>query len=358
MSTFDAFLETQTSSALDTLAGFDRDAALSAGIRPKSVTEWGTVHAVYFGPTKWTAQQRRAANRARARRMSIDQLALIESQLQRVKDPRTKWEVRLELLGVRGGYEAVRRKAKELIPEKTKRPRKQVRFSASRQGMRTMSVTAAERDLADLEHALARGIDRSRPVAEQMHDRFIELIRGGGSIPTAAPRPIIAVPMPAWCRIIRGEGDEIVLGLSDGTTITGAEYLRRHVGDELEVALFHPQEGPVNLYRGARLANQKQRDLARATTLVCPVPGCRHGADACEIHHIQAWKHGGETNLANLAPLCKYHNGVNDDDPYRKRRGRIERIRGAPIWRSPRGYPVVNGHNRYGAMHSLFGHGG
>lgn len=356
MSTFDTLLATETTSALDALAGFDRRAALHAGIKPSRIDEWDKLHHTYYGPTAWTAQQRHAVELAREGEMSLDQLALIEKHLGAVKNPREKWELRHELLGMRGKYETLRREAKALISAEKKPPRKQARFSPSRCGMRTMSLTADEQSIADLEHALMQGIDPSKPAAPQMADNFLRRMRrGGGGIPTAAARPMLLVPLPAYARILRGEGDDIVLGLTNATTTTGAEFLREHLSDELEIALIHPQEGPVNLYRTQRLANQKQRDLIRAATPVCPVPGCRHGADNCEIHHITPWKYGGETNLDNLAPLCRYHNRVNDDDPWRNKRGRIERIRGAPVWRSPSGKVIPNDYHRFGAAETLFG---
>lgn len=358
MSRFDDFLGAQTGDALDTLASFDREAALSAGIRPSHVNEWALVHHTYFGPTKQTAQQQRAVELARQSKMSIDQLALIEKKLQYVKDSREKWKQRFALLGVSGGYETVRRQANEAVSVEETAPRKQVRFSKSRKGRRTMTVTGEERDIADLEHVLSRGVDKARPVAPQLLENFLRLMRGGGAgVPFAAPRPMVLVPLPALAEILRGDGDDIVLGLTDATTMTGAEFVQQCAGAELELAAVHPQEGPVNLYRGERLANKKQRDLARVAAPVCPVPGCRHGADACEIHHITAWRNGGETNWDNLAPLCRYHNRVNDDDPSRAARGRIERVRGTPVWRSPRGYMVVNSYHQFGAVRSLFGDG-
>ena len=75
------------------------------------------------------------------------------------------------------------------------------------------------------------------------------------------PRPLLLVPVEEHCRILAGSGDDVVLGLSDGTTMTGAEYLQEHFGDVLEVAAFHPAAGPVNMYHTERFANQKQRDL-------------------------------------------------------------------------------------------------
>ena len=341
---------------VDTLAGFDRQAALDAGVQPKRVRDWAKVHEVYFGSTRLKRQQRVGVAKARANRVSMDTLILIEESTKLITDPLERWRLRHTLLDVRGNYETVRRRAKEIVPAvEPPPPADGVSFTGSRSTKRTMMMTGPERFMADLEHAMSQDIDPSRPRGPQLFEAFRKLMESGGGVTRAVPRPLVLVPLPEHIRIVRHEGDETILGLTDGTTMTGAEFLAAFHGADLEVGLFHPQEGAVNLYRGQRLANQKQRDLARAVTPTCPVPGCRHGADACELHHMTAWKHGGETNLSNLVPLCRYHNRVNDDDPWRQARGRVEPIRGAPIWVSPRGYPVLNERHPFGALRSLFG---
>ena len=88
---------------------------------------------------------------------------------------------------------------------------------------------------------------------------------------------------------------------------------------------------------------------------MCPVPDCRHAADNCQVHHIKAWSKGGLTNMDNLAMLCRYHNRTNDDDPEHSYHGRVENIRGAPIWRSPRGHLIPNTIHPFGAMTLLYG---
>ncbi|MCZ9293043.1 HNH endonuclease signature motif containing protein [Corynebacterium meitnerae] len=341
---------------IDTLAGFDRQAAFDAGVQPKRVRDWSKVHEVYFGSTRLKRQQKAGVDKARVNRVSMDTLILIEERTKLISDPLERWRLRHRLLDVRGNYETVRRRAKEIVPTvEPPPPEDGVTFTGSRSTKRTMTMTGPERFMADLEHAMSQDIDPSRPRGPQLFDAFVKLMESGGGVAQAAPRPLVLVPLPEHIRIVRQEGDETILGLTDGTTMTGAELLATCYGADLEVGLFHPQEGAVNLYRGQRFANQKQRDLARAVTPACPVPGCRHGADACELHHITAWKHGGETNLNNLVPLCRYHNRVNDDDPWRQARGRVERIRGAPVWVSPRGYPVINERHPFGALSSLFG---
>lgn len=371
MSSFASFLQAISSAALDTLQGFDAHAALNAGIDPAKVRTWAQLHDVYLSPSSSSIMQMHAeaAVKARHGRFSLDQLALIERRLKPLPTSRERARRRLELLDMLlerrpSSYQSFARAVREFMPIEPKPPRQGVSFSRSRAGVRTMRVTASERDLADLEHALLRGLQPRTSAGSHMLAQFLRLMRGAGGaegtvgVAHAAPRPLLLIPLPAWTKLLGGSGDDVTLGLTDGTTMSGAEFLNRYYTSSsfhLEAAVFHPQEGAVNLYRTHRHANRKQRDLTRATNPVCPVPDCRHGADHCEAHHITAWRHGGETNLNNLAMLCRYHNRTNDDDAHRRRRGRIENIRGTPTWRSPRGFAVPNTHHPFGAMQTLFG---
>ena len=352
MNSFAALVEAMSASALETLAGFDLDVALAAGFAPDRARALARLQAVYFGPTKFTRKQREAL--ARAGGFSLDELLLIERRIAKVSDVAARWGLRLSLLEVEGGYRAIERAAREVVPADDAPVRDAAKFGPARNGKKTLHLTLDEREITDIEFAGRQGIDPAKPAAEQIAKNLASIFFGGGGVARAVPRPILAVGLPDFVRIIAGEGDDIVLALSDGTTMTGAEFLTAQFGDILEVAAFHPETGAVNLYRTERRANQKQRDLAKMVSPVCAFPGCRHGADACELHHVTAWKHGGETNMDNLAPLCRYHNRINDDDPWRAKRGRIVMIRGAPVWISPRGYPVKN--TNHGVMDRLFGH--
>lgn len=218
---------------------------------------------------------------------------LIEKKLHHIADAALQW--------------ALRRRAKEIVPAPPpKTPRAKVVVSAPRMGMRSMMVTGTERDITDIETPLRTDLNPTLPESEQMLGPLLDVLRSDTTgIPRAAPRPIVLVPMEEHVKILAGDGDEVLLGLTDGTTITGAEYLQRTHGEALEVALFYPEEGPINLYRSARFANQKQRDLLRVAQPVCSAPDCRRAADHCEFHHIVPWARGGHTNLANLAPLCR-----------------------------------------------------
>ncbi|MDK8798404.1 hypothetical protein QP994_11155, partial [Corynebacterium sp. MSK044] len=54
-------------------------------------------------------------------------------------------------------------------------------------------------------------------------------------IAPAVPRPLILIPLEEHIKIIRGVGDDIILGLTDGTTMTGAKYLAQNLVASLSV---------------------------------------------------------------------------------------------------------------------------
>lgn len=361
--TFAQLLEAMSSSALDTLAGFDEQSAIDAGLDPNTVRSWAALHAVYVADTAAHRQQARARELVRRARLSLHQLSLIERRLSQVP-ARERARKRLEVLEAfaaarPSNYQSFARRVKALVPAEQKPPQESMSVGRSVMGMRRIVIVATDERATDLEFTCAMDLDTSQPAAPQMAENFWKTFKSRGLV-TAIRRPLIMVPAPALSTIVSGGCDpnEVTLGLSDGTTITGAEFLEKYFSDAgvgLEAALFHPTEGPVNLYRVQRFANQKQRDLARATTPVCPVPDCHRAADLCEAHHIVAWKHGGQTNMRNLTMLCRYHNRTNDDDDWVRHRGRIEVVDGSPTWVSPRGHPVPNPYHPYGAMRTLFG---
>ena len=363
MNTF-AALVTGLTNPIETLASFDAQVLLDAGCKPTLIRQWTKVHKIYYGPTKFTRKQANAIKIARSTKKALDQLAYIESRLVGINNPHEKWRLRLALLSVPGNYETLQRRAKDIVPEVDKpAPEPTIRFGRSRKQSRPMRLMGPEHDMAAIEYALRQQITGDGPAGPQMYEAFMTILGlrpNAKDAPTqgiapAVPRPLILIPLEEHIKIISGAGDDIILGLTDGTTMTGAEYLAQNFGDVLEVAVFHPQVGAVNLYDTQRFANQKQRDLARALSPMCPVPDCRHAADNCQVHHIKAWSQGGLTNMDNLAMLCRYHNRTNDDDPERSYHGRVDNIRGAPMWRSPNGYLVPNTIHPFGAMTLLYG---
>lgn len=158
--------------------------------------------------------------------------------------------------------------------------------------------------------------------------------REGGYLKRAQLHTTVVMTLDEATRIAAGDGDDITLHLTNGTTMTGAEYVTAalyegRVSDEGHAVLVDALRGPVNAYRTQRFANTKQRVMALAENPTCAWPGCRRPGEECQTHHMEPWKYGGETNAENLVTLCAYHNGVNDDDPASiPVRGRMERVNG------------------------------
>lgn len=80
----------------------------------------------------------------------------------------------------------------------------------------------------------------------------------------------------------------------------GAEVAAHVAGEVLKdgdcITLIAPEQGPVNLYRVKRLASSKQRRMLEAETTRCAWPGCGRPASECQVHHLQEFAKGGETN--------------------------------------------------------------
>ena len=331
------------------LADFSRDTAMAAGLSTTRVRDLARVHAAFYGPTQFTRKQHDALTAAAG--MPLDQLILIEKKLTAVATAAERWRIRLDLVRHRGSFRALSKRADRLIDLPAKPPTPACRFTRSRAGMRTMTWTYNERDLADVEHTLRGMINPDQPAAAQMAHALIDLLRTGDRVPGTTFRPMILVPIADHVRIHSGTGDEVQLVCTDGTTMTGAQYLQQQFGEVLEVAAFHPQHGPVNLYRTQRFANTKQKTMSKLLCPGCAFPGCKHCAETTQTHHIRAWRHGGMTNMDNLAELCPFHNGVNDDNR-EGRFGHIDNPGGRIRWVAPNGTAVPM--DTPGAMELLF----
>ena len=152
---------------------------------------------------------------------------------------------------------------------------------------------------------------------------------------TSTVRTNVVVPLDKLVGVAHGS-DDVVLTMTNGAQITGAELAQRALAEEGFVTLLHPVEGPVNLYRMRRGATWKQFMMAAAENPTCPVKGCHKPADECQVHHIFSWAGGGWTNAKNLTTACAYHNGRNDDHRTGPpRNGRFERTAHGVRWVNP-----------------------
>lgn len=363
-----SFLEAAASDALAMLAGFDMDAAVALGMQPNRARSLADVHSTYLAPTHAHKQQAKAVSLVREAGLSLDHLVYLEGYLKQLP-VRERGAKRLEALDAVAkarpkNYNAYTRTVKAAVPIEQKPPEETAKFGRGRMGLAPILLWMDEHDAADIYHAASEHTDPDKPLGPQLLKNLVGIFRantgegaeGAMPVPFSVPRPIVSVPLADWVAIHEGEGDEVTLGLSDGTTMTGAEFIERFVAtaeNHLEIALVKPGYGAVNLYDTSRFANDKQRTLASLVNPVCPWPGCKSPAAHNQAHHVTPWKQGGPTNLNNLVMVCRYHNYVNDDDVGKQKRGRIEIRDGEGVWVSPGGVPVSNDYHPYGVMRTV-----
>ena len=323
---------------------------------------WETLARVYFGPTRHRKLQ--AAARAAAADLSIDAVAVVEKHTRKLLRGAavTEWELRVELCALRGTVAeidvAAAARVRELNRGVDGAEKKAFANRALKggkntdaQGLRTFTVTGPERAIEAVLsgiRAQATQLRRKDPrlgYEQAMYDAFLATRNSGGG-GSAREVVVTVLPLPESMQVLRHDGDETVFARTDGTTITGAEFVAEALAEEGYVGIFDPVKGGVNLYRDERFANFKQRVLLAAETIVCPYPGCTTPASQCQVHHITAFEKGGNTNIEELTMLCTVHNARNDDDPDQPpRNGRVEREPGGVVYYPPDGGPPrVNTH--------------
>ncbi|AKE38256.1 HNH endonuclease [Corynebacterium camporealensis] len=283
----------------------------------------------FYGPTKFTSYQRDCIKHAFERNHSVPTLEVIVRYSLRAPSLKQVWQLCKQLCRMPADTLAMEKLAKAKLKEMRDTPTRQRGITVYRRknDLWTMAITGTQAEIADIEGAL----DKKRPV-----DSFNEIFFGHvGAEPTTAITNVV-INLDELAEIIEGNGDEIKLRMTNGAVITGAEFVRRKFAEYGFVTIIHPVKGPVNLYRTERFANDKQRIMAGAENPTCPGYKCNAPADQCQIHHMQPWKYGGETNAENLTVACKFHNGWNDDDANAPpKHGRFERRNGKVVWLPP-----------------------
>ncbi|AKP08435.1 Hypothetical protein Cp262_0769 [Corynebacterium pseudotuberculosis] len=198
-------------------------------------------------------------------------------------------------------------------------------------GMRHLHASLHDNDASAISeklNSLARHLRRHNPDLTYSHALALALKQSilrhdAAEIPRR--EGLILLPADGLTHI--GDG---MLATTDGALIP-AKDLAEHLLADLGYAVVYAlnKEGipePVDLFRTKRYANTKQRIILTADQLTCADPNCHRLANNCEIHHLQAWQFGGETNLKNLVACCSTHNKLNDDNPLRPNNGHYIRM--------------------------------
>jgi hypothetical protein len=154
----------------------------------------------------------------------------------------------------------------------------------------------------------ARSVDQShdeRTWDQLQADVVVELLTGARSSGDERV-PEVSVLID-YRTLLEGFHGDMTCETSDGQSLP-AETVRRLCCEANIVPIVLGGAGEVlDLGRHCRLANRAQRRALRAMYRTCAHPDCEVPIDACRIHHVVYWQHGGRSDLDNMVPLCERH---------------------------------------------------
>ena len=87
---------------------------------------------------------------------------------------------------------------------------------------------------------------------------------------------------------------------------------------------------PLELGRTTRVVSAAQRAALVVRDGGCAVAGCHRPPAWCEAHHLRHWLHGGPTDLANLALVCRAHHRAVHEGGWRLDRDPDGRLTATP----------------------------
>ncbi len=128
-------------------------------------------------------------------------------------------------------------------------------------------------------------------------------LAGGAHGLSGGARQQVVVHVDAATLIERKDGR---CEIESGPSIA-AETARRLGCDATRLTIIEDQLGePLDIGRRARTIPPAIYRALRARDKGCRYPGCTHSRFV-DGHHIRHWADGGETRLANLVLLCRFH---------------------------------------------------
>jgi hypothetical protein len=145
---------------------------------------------------------------------------------------------------------------------------------------------------------------------------FVEICRRANATDltsTVAPRPDVSLVIQADDPTHGRTADGV--RLADGTT----RVLR--CDPEITAIITDRLGVPLDLARKTRWATPAQRRALAVRDGGCCFPGCDIPVGWTDAHHVDHVEHGGPTDLANLALLCRWHHGITHRNGWTMRTG-------------------------------------
>ena len=156
--------------------------------------------------------------------------------------------------------------------------------------------------------------DRVRTNEERRARALVELVRAGAAADPATRGRAEVIVLIDHRTLVGQLSASPVARLASGEALPAAEARRLACDADILPVVLGGASQPLDVGRRTRLATPAQRVALRAVHDSCCIAGCDVPFDWCEIHHITWWRHGGHSDLDNLAPVCsKHHHLIHDD---------------------------------------------
>jgi hypothetical protein len=184
----------------------------------------------------------------------------------------------------------------------------------------------------------------TRSHAQRQHDALGALLRGQLGDPKLGRHnglPVTVIVTATLEQLQTAAG----IAVTGGTTLLPMRDVIRmasHAHHYLCIYDKHTQR-PLYLGRTKRIATGDQRLVLHALARGCTAPGCDVPGYHTEIHHIDEWANGGNTDIDTLTLACKTDHGTVKPGGWRTRK----RKDGRTEWIPPPHLPLRGGTNDF-----------
>lgn len=202
---------------------------------------------------------------------------------------------------------------------------------------------------ADALVELARAYLDSAPADRSGEDRHLVLVQvdaqtlaealgpqkaDAGTTPTAQATPASAPSTPAHgakpARLMERPRHGATCSVVDGPALDAATVHRLMCTGRTALTVRDGRGDILHLGRSRRLASPAQRRALRLRDHTCRFPGC-HQTRHLDAHHLVPWQDGGDTDLENLALLCRRHHVLIHENGLHLVREDTATAHGAPV---------------------------
>lgn len=156
--------------------------------------------------------------------------------------------------------------------------------------------------------------DDKRTLDQRRADALTEILQRHLSGKEATAEGTGSIIISATLEDLENLSPETLLPTNTGHLLSPADILRLGAGvSDYLCILDNATLMPLQVVRTKRTANFTQQLALVASELCCTGTECSQGAVNCDVHHVQAWSHGGPTTIENLTLQCRPHHVNNND---------------------------------------------